>query len=96
MLDNLQTNTGDGVEATASFSGQDGYDTVTSATAMGNAVTGYVCARCSGRMTVTNNQTNGADVGASTSTTVASGRQVTGVSTAIGNNASFTVSAPGN
>lgn len=97
VLDNLQTNTGGGVEATASFSGQDGYDTVTSATAMGNAVTGYVCSRCSGRMTVTNNQTNGADVGASTSTTVASsGRQVTGVSTAIGNNASFTVSAPGN
>lgn len=95
VLDNVQTNTGGGVEATASFQGQDGYDAVTSATAMGNAVTGYACSKCSGRMTVTNNQTNSADIGATTSTTVASsGRQVTGVSTAIGNNASFTVSSP--
>lgn len=95
VLDNLQTNTGGGVEATASFTGSDGYDAVTTATAMGNAVTGYVCSRCNGRMTVTNNQTNSADIGASSSTTInSSGRQVTGVSTAIGNNASFTVSAP--
>ena len=95
VLDNLQTNTGGGVEATASFQGQDGYDAVTTATAMGNAVTGYACSKCSGRMTVTNTQTNSADIGATTSTTVASsGRQVTGVSTAIGNNASFTVSSP--
>jgi hypothetical protein len=96
VLDNLQTNTGGGVEATASFSGQDGYDAVTTATAMGNAVTGYACSKCNGKMTVTNNQTNSADIGASSSTTIASsGRQVTGVSTAIGNNASFNVSAPG-
>jgi hypothetical protein len=96
VLDNLQTNTGGGVEATASFSGQDGYDAVTTATAMGNAVTGYACSRCNGRMTVTNTQTNSADIGASSSTTIASGgRQVTGVSTAIGNNASFNVTAPG-
>lgn len=97
VLDNLQTNNGGGVEATASFEGHDGYDAVTTATAMGNAVTGYVCAKCSGRMTVTNNQSNSADIGATTKTTInASGRQVTGVSTAIGNNASFNVSAPGN
>ena len=95
-LDNLQTNTGGGVEAIASFQGQDGYDAVTTATAMGNAVTGYACSKCNGRMTVTNNQTNSADIGASSSTTINStGRQVTGVSTAIGNNASFNVSAPG-
>lgn len=94
-LDNLQTNTGGGVEAIASFEGQDGYDTVTSATAMGNAVTGYACSKCNGRMTVTNNQTNSADIGASSSTTINSGRQVTGVSTAIGNNASFNVTSPG-
>ena len=95
VLDNLQTNSGGGVEATASFQGNDGYDAVTTATAMGNAVTGYVCARCNGRMTVTNNQTNSADIGAKSSTTItSSGRQVTGVSTAIGNNASFNVSAP--
>ena len=70
---------------------------MTTATAMGNAVTGYACSRCNGRMSVTNNQTNGADVGASSSSAVASsGRQVTGVSTAIGNNASFNVNSPGN
>jgi hypothetical protein len=97
VLDNLQTNTGGGVEATASFTGHEGYDTVTTATAMGNAVTGYACSRCNGRMSVTNNQHNSADVGASSSSSVvSSGRQVTGVSTAIGNNASFNVNAPGN
>lgn len=96
VLDNIQTNTGGGVEASASFSGHDGYDAVTTATAMGNAVTGYACSRCNGRMSVANSQNNSADVGASTSTSItASGRQVTGVSTAIGNNASFSVSAPG-
>lgn len=97
VLDNLQTNTGGGVEAIASFEGHEGYDAVTTATAMGNAVTGYACSQCNGRMTVTNNQTNAADVGATSTTRVTSGgRQVTGVSTAIGNNASFSVSSPGN
>ena len=97
VLDNIQTNTGGGVEATASFAGHDGYDAVTTATAMGNAVTGYACSQCKGRMSVTNSQNNSADVGASSSTRVtSSGRQVTGVSTAIGNNASFNVNAPGN
>ena len=96
VLDNLQTNGGAGVEAVASFGGHEGYDAVTTATAMGNAVTGTVCAQCNGRMTVTNTQSNHADVGARSTTTIASGgRQVTGVSTAIGNNASFNVSAPG-
>ena len=94
-LDNSQTNDGGGVEAIATFQGGDGYDTVTTATAMGNAVTGYACSKCNGRMTVTNNQTNAANIGASSSTTISSGRQVTGVSTAIGNNASFNVTSPG-
>ena len=96
VLDNLQTNTGGGVEAIASFQGQDGYDAVTTATAMGNAVTASVCSSCGGKMTVTNNQSNNTDIGSSSRTTIASsGRQVTGVSTAIGNNASFTVASPG-
>ncbi len=95
VLDNLQTNTGGGVEAVASFAGTDGYDSVTTATAMGNAVSGYACSRCNARMSVNNNQTNSADIGASSSTTISSsGRQVTGVSTAIGNNAGFTVGSP--
>lgn len=95
VLDNLQTNTGGGVEAVARFEGAEGYDAVTTATAMGNAVSGYACSRCNARMSVTNNQTNSADIGASSSTTItSSGRQVTGVSTAIGNNAGFTVGSP--
>lgn len=94
VLDNLQNNTG-GVEAMARFEGQDGYDAVTTATAMGNAVSSFACSRCNVRMTATNNQTNDANIGASSSTTItSSGRQVTGVSTAIGNSASFTVGSP--
>ena len=94
-LNNTQTNDGGGVEAIATFGGQDGYDATTTATAMGNAVSGTVCSRCNGRMTVNNNQVNNADVGANTTTNSYSpGRQVTGVSTAVGNNAGFYVRSP--
>lgn len=95
VLDNVQANAGGGVEVIASFTGADGYDAVASSTAMGNAVTGYACAQCSGGMTVSNNQVNSAEIGARTTTVVGSGRSVTGVATATGNNASFYVSAPG-
>jgi hypothetical protein len=91
----LQTNEGGGVEVIASLDGNTGYDAVASSTAMGNAVTGYVCSDCSGKMTVNNNQTNSADIGARTTVSVTnSGRSVVGVSTATGNNASFYVSSP--
>lgn len=94
VLDNIQTNEGGGVEVIASFSGGDGYDAVVSATAMGNAVTGYACAQCNGQMTVKNNQTNSADVGARTTTVAGAVRSVSGITTATGNNASFYVSSP--
>ncbi|WP_421737000.1 holdfast anchor protein HfaD [Caulobacter sp.] len=97
VLDNTQTNEGGGVEVIASLGGDTGYDGVASATAMGNAVTGYACSDCSGRMTVNNNQTNSADIGARTTVSVVhSGRSIVGVTTATGNNASFYVSSPTN
>ena len=95
VLENVQVNTGGGVEAIASFEGTDGYDGYARATAVGNDVTGYACAYCFGQMTVGNSQTNSADVGASATTTVGSGRAAGSSSTAVGNNASFYVTRPG-
>jgi hypothetical protein len=95
-LTNTQTNSGNGIEAQASFSsGAGGYDATSSSIAIGNAVTGYACSQCSGRMTVANRQTNSADVGAtSTATVSASNRSATGTAAATGNAASFYVSSP--
>jgi hypothetical protein len=96
-LDNTQTNSGGGIESVASFSGDTGYDAYSSSTATGNAATGYSCSQCTGSMFVTNHQTNSADVGATNSIALTGGaRNVTGVSTAVGNNGGFYVSAPHN
>jgi hypothetical protein len=97
VLDNVQLNTGGGVEAIASFTGQEGYDGYSRATAVGNDATAYSCSSCTGSMSVGNAQTNSADVGASSTTTVnGAGRLINSTSTAIGNNASFYVTRPGN
>jgi hypothetical protein len=96
VLDNTQFNAGGGVEVIASFEGNTGYDGYAQATAVGNDVTGYACSDCTGSMSVKNNQTNNADVGARSDITVGAGRSVTSVSTATGNNASFYVTRPGN
>lgn len=97
VLDNVQVNTGGGVEAIASFTGQDGYDAYSRATAVANDVTGYACSACTGSMNVNNRQTNDADVGATSTTTInGSARSVNSTATAIGNNANFFVSRPGN
>jgi hypothetical protein len=96
-LNNTQLNTNGGVEVLSSFSGTGGlgYDASASAVAMGNAATGYACSTCSNRMTITNHQTNGADVSATSTVTMSSAnRSVTGVSTAMGNSATFYVSEP--
>ncbi len=95
VLDNVQLNTGGGVEALATFGGTEGYDGYARATAVGNDVTGYSCGACTGSMAVGNSQTNNADVGASATTTVGAGRTVNSTSTAVGNNASFYVTRPG-
>jgi len=95
VLENVQLNTGGGVEAIAGFSGTDGYDGYTRATAVGNDVTGYACAACYGQMTIDSRQTNSADVGATSTTTIGSGRLINSTATAVGNNASFYVTRPG-
>ena len=95
VLENVQLNTGGGVEAIALFEGVDGYDGYARATAVGNDVTGYACATCFGQMTIDSRQTNSADVGATSTTTIGSGRVANSSSTAVGNNASFYVTRPG-
>jgi hypothetical protein len=96
-LDNVQVNGTGGVEVIASSTGTQGYDLSSSATAMGNAVTGFACSDCSGRMSITNNQVNGSDISATNTVGVVPGgtaRSVTGVTTAVGNSATFYVSKP--
>lgn len=95
VLENVQLNTGGGVEAIATFEGTDGYDGYARATAVGNDVTGYACAACYGQMTIDSRQTNEADVGATATTTIGSGRVANSTATAVGNNASFYVTRPG-
>jgi hypothetical protein len=95
VLDNTQVNDGGGVEVTASFEGNNGYDAGASATAIGNAVSGYVCGQCGGNMTATSRQSNNVDVSATSTVTVGSGRSVVGIATATGNNATFSVTNSG-
>jgi hypothetical protein len=94
-LANTQVNTG-GTEAQASFSGNDGFDATASATAMGNAVTAFACSQCGGTINISNSQLSSGGVQASSTIAIAaSNRSVNGVSTAVGNNATFYVSKPG-
>jgi len=94
-VNNTQSNSGGGVEVSASFTGGGGYDAYVASTAIGNAVTGFACTTCGGRMTVTNRQTNTADVGSTAVTSIAGyNRSTTATATATGNSASFYVSNP--
>ena len=100
VLNNTQVNSG-GIEATASFTGDNGFDATSSATAMGNAAIGFACSQCGGVISVTNNQTStGGGVEAISNTTLTnvggSNRNSTGISTAVGNSATFYVSKPNN
>jgi hypothetical protein len=94
-VNNTQTNSG-GVEVIASSSGTSGYDLYSSATAMGNAVTGYGCSECGGVMSISNAQTNSGVISA-TSGVGASGsaRSATSISTAVGNSATYYIGKPG-
>jgi hypothetical protein len=94
-LDNVQLNGAEGVESSASFQGNNGYDTSVNATAAGNAATGFACSACGGVMNVENSQTNLGDVAASSSIGLTgSARSVRGSATAVGNTATFYVSQP--
>ncbi len=89
-IDNTQLNTG-GVEATASFTGQKGYDAYVGAQAAGNAITGYGAAPI-----VRNVQSNSGDVSATATTTInGSGRHVIAGANAVGNAATFYVTGTG-
>lgn len=95
VLNNDQFNGTGGVEAIASFQGQEGYDGTVRANAVGNDATAYACSLCTGTVNVNSRQVNQGDVAATASlTTGGSARNLYGVSTAVGNNASFYVSRP--
>jgi hypothetical protein len=94
-VNNAQMNSG-GVEVSARVTGSTGYDADATASAIGNAVTGYACADCQGVLNATNRQTNSGGVSASSHVGITgSNRSVTGVSSAAGNSATFYVSSPG-
>lgn len=94
-VDAMQLNGVGGVEAVAVYTGGDGYDAMASATAVGNAATGYACSDCGGTMRVANAQTNNGDAGATSTVRVTgSARSVTGAATAVGNTASYYVTRP--
>ena len=93
-IDSTQFNSG-GVDATATFSGTNGYDVYVGVEAVGNAVTGFACSECQGRLNANSTQVNDGDVTATANTAVAgSGRSVISGASAIGNSASFYVSRP--
>lgn len=94
-IDNIQNNTG-GVEATASFVGQKGYDAYVGANAAGNSITGYACAECGGDLNANNVQTNAGNVRAMATTTInGQGRNVISGANAVGNAATFYVTGNG-
>lgn len=95
VLTNDQFNGTGGVEAIASFSGQDGYDATVRASATGNDATAYACSLCTGVVSVDNRQVNQGDVAATASLTIGgTSRQLITSTTAVGNNAAFYVSRP--
>lgn len=94
-LNNDQVNGPAGVEATASFEGNNGFDAAVTASATGNAITGFACSACGGVMNVNSSQINQGDVAASTQIGLTGGaRSVRGVATAVGNTATFYTSNP--
>lgn len=99
-VSNTQNNSA-GIEVSSSFTGGNtggaSYDSAVSASAIGNAATGFSCTDCGGAITVNNSQTNSGGVGASTTVTLTgSTRSVSSTATAVGNNATYYASKPSN
>lgn len=89
-----QTNSGE-VTVGASFTGGAGANVFTSATAMGNAASGYGCSACGGALDATNNQVGSARVRANSAVRVSGrARTVTAEASAIGNSATYQISSP--
>lgn len=94
-ISNTQDNSGGGVDVTATFGGGAGYDAASTATAFGNAATGYACSTCTSTLKADNYQTNSAEIGAKSHvTTTGPIRRAAGTVSAVGNNASYYVTAP--
>ena len=94
-IDNLQLNNGQ-IDASAEFSGGNGYDAYVGADAAGNSITGYACSECEGVIDARNSQTNTANISATASAaTQGSTRAVLAGANAVGNAATFYVSRPG-
>lgn len=94
-VDNLQLNNGQ-IDASAEFSGGNGYDAYVGADAAGNSITGYACSECEGVIDARNSQTNTANISATaTAATQGSTRAVLAGANAVGNAATFYVSRPG-
>jgi hypothetical protein len=92
---NTQDNSGGGVDVTATFGGDTGYDAASTATAFGNAATGYACSTCTSTLKADNYQTNSAEIGAKSHlTTTGPIRKAAGTVSAVGNNASYYVTTP--
>ncbi|MDC7677763.1 holdfast anchor protein HfaD [Asticcacaulis machinosus] len=88
-IDNSQLNSG-GVEASAQFTGQDGYDTYLQSDATGNSAMGYACGACEPNMSVNNNQVNNGDVTATNTVNITgTGRSIVSVARATGNTATY-------
>lgn len=90
-LDNTQVSSG-GVDVSAEFAGNSGYDGYVTADAIGNQAIAYACSECQAQMGVTNNQTNNSDVSATATATVNAGRSIVSTAHATGNSATFYVS----
>lgn len=91
VLDIDQLNTG-GVDANAQFKAGsgDGGDVILASTAIGNAVTGYVCSQCGdAALTATVNQVNGGNINSTGSISVNGASAIYGSASAIGNSATF-------
>lgn len=98
VLDVAQLNTG-GVDANAQFNAGsgDGGDVVVASTAIGNAVTGYVCSQCGdAALSATSSQTNGGNINATGSISVNGAGAIYGSASAIGNSATFITSQRNN
>ncbi len=91
-VDNNQISSG-GVDVSATFEGNTGYDSYISAEAYGNQALAYACSECKADIGVNSNQVNNSDVSATTNVTLNSqGRSIVSTARATGNSATFYVS----
>ena len=91
---NSQVNNG-AITATATTSGGIGYEGIAQASAIGNAVSTYVCASCNGGVQAESSQSNAGGVRAVSTVTTANAGVIAGQASAVGNHAAFVVKTPG-